>query len=108
VRGRSFALPASLQTEDEEDEDGRGGFIIHRYDPNPAHRAVYDATYAIYQSLYPALAPAFKALAGLSGATAAGGAASADQEPEPEPDSEPEPETEPEPQPEPASGVSTI
>lgn len=54
-----------LQAEDEEDEDGNGSFLIHRYDPNPAHRAVYDATYAIYTSLYPALVPAFKALAEL-------------------------------------------
>ena len=82
-----------LQAEDEEDEDGRGGFILHRYDPILAHRAVYDATYAIYKSLYPALVPAFKALAELPKIGD-------------EPLAAAEPELEPEPEPEPAEGPS--
>ncbi len=116
--------------EDEEDEDGRGGFIIHRYEPLPAHRAVYDASYSIYRSLHPALAPAFKALAELTGSVSKSEPEPEPDEPEPEPElkleseseakaeaevtSEPEPGVDPQPEPEfePASGkpsgISTI
>lgn len=109
--------------EDEEDEDGRGGFTVHRYNPLPAHRAVYDASYSIYRSLHPALAPAFKALAELTGSMPDSESAF-ELEPEPEAEAEVaaqaaseiqvESKVEPEPEPEvqtasgQASGISTI
>lgn len=39
--------------------------IVERYPPDPAHRATYDATYATYVELYPALRPIFRRLAEL-------------------------------------------
>jgi L-xylulokinase len=39
--------------------------IEDRFTPDPAHRAVYDALYATYVELYPALRPIFRRLAEL-------------------------------------------
>eukprot|EP01045_Picozoa_sp_COSAG04_P012576 COSAG04_NODE_850_length_9869_cov_13.527636_5_plen_154_part_00 len=65
----SLELPSQEQ---EQDEDGRGGFIVHRYSPNPAYRELYDATYSIYTGLYQALKPSFEAAGQLPALAATG------------------------------------
>jgi xylulokinase len=41
----------------------RAAQVEQVYTPDPVHRAVYDARFAVYRSLYPALKPAFDAAA---------------------------------------------
>ena len=40
--------------------------VARRIEPDPATRATYDAAFAVYRDLYPALAPSMHALSGLS------------------------------------------
>jgi hypothetical protein len=44
--------------------------IDHRLTPDPAARARYDEVYAVYTSLYPALAGSFHQLAAIEAARA--------------------------------------